>query len=278
MGWPLAKLAAFAGSAVFASVTQSGVSGAFDLNKEVGHCFHGGCDLVWSLNQRIDDGIQSKSESLFGPARDAFIQAMNVLFDQKLNPFLSNVNTDLAARIGQVGDRADKIVAETTTGVLDVIDAAGNLSEKTTGDVQKVILLSFNQADTLENKINSDVSALVEDVDCKVNGTFEGLIDWFRQLVTIPHPTDACYTILGYRFSVPDSIDTINWYRITKCEWTKDLNNSQTVEDVKYNYARLSVLSRRMKCIAQDPIATQLANTDAKTYAESFEIWKLASQ
>src|SRR5262249_54568685 len=140
---------------------------AFNLGKEIGHCFHGGCDVVWSLNQRIDDGIQSKANSLFGPARDAFIQAMTDLFDNKLNPFLDKVNNDLSARIGQAGDRADKIIKEATNGILKIVDAAGDLADKTAGDITKIILLGGQEADRLVDKINEDISRLVDDVDCK---------------------------------------------------------------------------------------------------------------
>jgi hypothetical protein len=71
---------------VYALIGGSPVN-EFDLGKEIGNCFHGGCDVVSDQNRRIDGGIRSKAESLFGPARDAFIQAMTELFDKKLNPF-----------------------------------------------------------------------------------------------------------------------------------------------------------------------------------------------
>jgi hypothetical protein len=263
---------------LIAALTLSSPARAFNFGKELGNCFQGGCDVVWGVNQRSDAGIQSKASSLFGPARDAFIQAMTDLFDKKLNPFLDRVNNDLSARIEQAGDRADKIVNETTDGILKIIDAAGDLSDKTSGDVQKIISLAFRETDALVNKINADISQLIDDIDCKVNGTYQGVIDYFRQLVTLPHPANSCYRDLGYILSVPDGTDTINWYRITKCVWTQDLDNSRTTEDIKNNYARLSVLARRMKCITQDALATQLANEDSKKYAQSFEIWLLSSR
>ena len=251
---------------------------AFNLGKEAGNCFHGGCDIVWGINQRVDAGVRSKAESLFGPARDAFIEAMDHLFDKKLNPLVDRLNDDLSAKIGQVGDRADKIVQETTDGILKIVDSAGDLADKVTNDVNKIILVTFHEADQLIDKVNTDIKALLDDVDCKVNGSINGVVDYFRQLATFAHPWDACYTDLGYFATVPDATDTINWYRITKCTWTRDLDNSKTVEDIKYNYARLSVLARRMRCIAQDAPATQLANTDANNYARNFEMWLLASR
>lgn len=259
-------------------VSLSSPARAFNLGKEFGNCFHGGCDVVWGLNQRIDSGIQSKANSLFGPARDAFIAAMTDLFDNKLNPFLDKVNTDLSARIDQAGNRADKIVAETTDGILKIIDDAGDLADQTAGDFQKVILVASHEADGLVDKVNADIKELLDDVDCKVNGTFQGLIDYFRQLVTLPHPADACYRSLGYFLSVPDATDTTNWYRITKCVYTRDLDGSRTVEDIKNDYARLSLLARRYKCIAQDTLATQIADADTKAYVNSFEMWLLSSR
>jgi len=260
------------------SLTPWSEAYAFNLGKDVGNCFQGGCDVVWSLNQRIDQGIQSEANSLIGPARDAFIAAMADLFDNRLSPFLGRVNDDLSARIGQVGDRADKIVSETTDGLLKIIDAAGDLADRTSGDFQKIILSATREAANLEDKVNRDIAALVDDIDCKVNGTFEGLVDYFRQLATIPHPADACYRALGYFLTRPDSTDTTNWYRITKCVYMRDLDNSSTVSDIKFNYTRLSQLARRYRCIAQDPLATQLANADTKVYVTKFEMWFLASR
>jgi hypothetical protein len=234
---------------LLATVIPSFPAAAFNLGKELGNCFHGGCDVVWGLNRRIDQGIQSKAASLVGPVRDAFIQAMTDLFDKKLNPFLDKVNDDLGARIDQVGNRADKIVDETTTGILKIIDAAAEVAEQTSGDVQKIILLSFRETDLLVDKINGDITALVDDIDCKFNGTFQGLIDELSRLLPAPpHPFDLCYTGLGYILTVPDRIDIINWYRITKCVWKRDLDSSKTVEDITSNYARLSTLARRVRC------------------------------
>ena len=162
------------------------------MGREIGNCFHGGCDVIWGINQRIDQGIQSKANSLVGPARDAFIQAMTDLFDKKLNPFLDRANNDLSAENGSGREiEPDKLVEETTNGILAIIDAAAEVAEKTSGDVQKIILLSFHEADKLIDKVNLKILALVDDVDCKVNGTFGGVIDFFRQLATPPHPFDT---------------------------------------------------------------------------------------
>ena len=203
---------------------------------------------------------------------------MTDLFDRKLNPFLDKLNDDTSARIAQAGDRADKIVQETTDGILKIIDAAGDLAERTSGDVQRIIVQVVRDANALIEKVNADLLALVDDIDCKIDGSIQGVIDYFRRLPTIPHPLDSCYTDLGYIITVPDGTDTINWYRITKCLRTRDLDNSKTVEDITSNYARLAELARRMKCVAQVPLATQLANADSKRYAASFELWFLASR
>ncbi len=249
---------------------------AFNLGREVGHCFHGGCDVIWGVNQRIDDGIRSKAESIATPFREAFEAAMTQLFDKKLTPFWEKVNGDLAARIDQGGDRADKIIRETQDGVLKIIADAAALAEKTAGDVAQIIQQSFAEANSLEAKINDDLRALVEDIDCKIGGTRDGLIDWLRQLVTFPHPWDSCY--MSYGVLPPSSTDYVNWYRIIKCTYVRDLDNSKTVEDIKFNYARLSQLSRRTRCVAQDPVTSVQLADESHAYAINFEMWRLASR
>jgi hypothetical protein len=250
---------------------------AFDLGKEVGNCFSGGCDVIWGINQRIDGGLRSKSESLVGPAKQAFDEAMTQLFNTHLNPFLANLNSDLAARIDQGADRANALVHETENGILALIDHAGDIAERTNGDVQQTVNLVFNEATAFETKVDKDLSSLVADIDCKVNGTYDGLILWFSTLVTSPHPFDACYTTLGYYVTTPASQDYINWYRITKCEYMKDLDQSHTVYDIKANYARLSELARRFSCVAQDPVSTSLLTSDVATYVRNYDLWRIAS-
>ena len=263
--------------------------GIGNLDKDIGNCFQGGCDVFWILNQRIDDGIQSKANSLVGPARDAFIQVMDDLFKNKLNSFLDKVNDDASGRIDQASDRADKIVNETITGVLHIIDATGDLIENASAELQKAILLGSQEANNLVDKINKDainlvdkinrdLSELIEDIDCKGIGIVEVVKDFVTELTAFPRPWDHCYTDLGYWFSVPSSNDPLNWYRINKCLLIRDVDNSKTVYDIRFNYARLSLWARRMKCIAQNQLATQIADEDSKTYAKSFEMWFLASR
>ena len=212
---------------LIAALAFSSQARAFDLGKEIGHCFHGGCDAIWSANQRIDDGIRSKSDSLVGPAKTAFDNSMRVLVDNRLNPLLDKLNGDLSARIDQASNRADQVLNDTQSGILTIIDHAGDIAAKTDGTVKAIIKQTFDDTDALERKVNFDVLNLIDDVDCKIDGSFEKLKAWLASLVTVPHPFEACYTDLGYVLSTPSNTDYVNWYRITQCEATKPTNKAE---------------------------------------------------
>ena len=129
---------------------------SFNLGKEIGHCFHGGCDVVWTLNQRFDEGIMSKSQSIIGPAKDAFLQAMEILFDKKINPMIDKINTDFSDRLDQAG----QILRTTEKGVDEIIDRAAEkatlLEHKLIEDIKSQIIdNSFRQANDLVDKVDT---------------------------------------------------------------------------------------------------------------------------
>jgi hypothetical protein len=117
-------------------------------------CFQGGCDVVWQLNKRFDDGLRSKSESLVGPAKQAFIDAMNVLFDDKLKPLIAQIDAVATGRLSQL----DQTVKDAEAGIDAIIAHAGvvaaNLVGQTTDQIKtKIIDEAFLQADELVSNI-----------------------------------------------------------------------------------------------------------------------------
>jgi hypothetical protein len=254
---------------------------AFNLSKEIGHCFHGGCDVAWTLNQRFDEGIRSKSESIVGPAKEAFLQAMDMLFDKKLNPMIDKINTDFSDRLDQAGT----ILQNTEKGIDEIIDRAAEkailLEHESIDDIKSQIIdASFKQANDLVDKVDNDIEKLIADIDCKFAGQEAAIQEYIKATFSfIPHPLDECYRDNGFVFSLPDSRDYINIYFILKCQYNRDLRNSSNVGLIKKNYSRLVSIARRFQCIEQSNHAFyEVTSQDIKTASEKFEMWLLASQ
>jgi hypothetical protein len=243
-------------------------------------CFQGGCDLVWQLNKRFDDGLRSKSESLVGPAKQAFIEAMNVLFDQKLTPLIKQIDAVATGRIAQF----DKSIKDAEAGIDAIISHAAmiatDLVGRTTNEIKtKIIDEAFSQADSLVDKIKGNIGAIIDNVDCKIDGQREKLVEWWRSLVSFPNPLNHCYRENGAIIFAPASDDFIKKYRIQECEYKDDLNSSRTVHEITDNYARLLLLARRFACITtQVPEAQLIINRDGAQYRRNFEMWWLMSQ
>jgi hypothetical protein len=246
---------------------------------DLGRCFQGGCDVVWELNKRFDQGVRSKSESMVGPIKEAFIEAMNVLFDQKLKPMIDQIDQAAAARLSQF----DRTIKDAESGIDTIIADAGQVAVNSVGQSSeiiksKIIDATFNRADSLVQQISTSLQALVEDLDCKIDGQTSKLQEWGKSLVSYPKPWNYCYRTNGFIFTTPASDDYVIIYRIRQCELLRDLDESSTVRNLKDNYARLSVLARRFTCLTQNPLAQQVINADVKSYVQNFEMWQLMSQ
>jgi hypothetical protein len=243
-------------------------------------CFQGGCDLVWQVNKRFDDGLRSKSESLVGPAKQAFIEAMNVLFDDKLKPFIAQIDAVATGRLSQF----DRTVKDAEAGIDAIVTHAGIVASSAVGQgtdqiKTKIIDESFLQADVLVDKVTTDINNIIENVDCKIDGQRDKLVEWWRSIVPFANPLDHCYRDNGATIFAPAADDYIKKYRIQECLYKDDLTLSKSVRDVKDNYARLLLLVRRFACITnQTPEAQLIINRDGAQYHRDFEVWWLMSQ
>ncbi|WP_085043905.1 hypothetical protein [Ensifer aridi] len=264
-------------------LTQLSADGvfAFDLREEVGNCFSGGCDVAWKLNRRVDQGIRSKAESLVGPVKEAFIEATNVLFDEKIGPLIDKVDRISKARLQEV----DALVKETEAGILNVIETAAaeaqNTTHQTVQEIRKDIIdNTFAQVNQTIDLINTKAADLIRNIDCRINGSVAEYQEWIQNtLVFVPKPFNDCYTKRGFVFTTPSGTDYFNHYLINQCMIEKELDESTTVEEIKNQYARLSILARRFSCIVRDagPAEAEIYD-DADRYSQSYALWVLATK
>jgi hypothetical protein len=132
-----------------------------NIGHEVGSCLSGGCDVVWSVNRRIDDGISSKTESAAAPVKKAIHEILEELFKNDLNPMLDRMNSITEARLKQIDDivsgaidKAQLASAATISSVkTDIIIESSKqvqiVSEAVLGDVRCAELVTKDNVQTL---------------------------------------------------------------------------------------------------------------------------------
>ena len=109
---------------------------------------------------------------------------------------------------------------------------------------------SFDRATALVSHIRTEAQKIIDEIDCTLEGQRGKVFDWVRQqFVIVPRPFNSCYTRYGFGWTLPSSDDYVNHYYIRRCEITKELDESDTLEDIKRHYWRLSKLARRFNCV-----------------------------
>lgn len=250
------------GVAIILSMTTA--ASAFN----VGRCLSGGCDVIWELNKRLDDGIRSKVGSLAEPVRDAFLEAMREAeatsrrmindIDQKTTAHLLHVDTiirDAQQRLDATIDKA-AIRAE---GLTDYATASirKNLIKPTVDDFRALAL-------DVQKKIDDTIS----EIDCKITNHQERI----KELVTlfrIPS-AESCYrTFWKSGTFISERIAT---YNVFKCRESKELRAVASVDDLISKYESLGQLARYYSCLTQQ---SSIA-ADVKIYGDAAATWRLA--
>jgi hypothetical protein len=242
----------------------------------LGDCFSGGCDVVWQLNKRWDSGMRSKSESLVGPAKEAFEQAMADLFDKRITPLIGNIDFVVASRLNQAGS----IIQDAENGMDQLIKIASDVVDHQIDHVkEKIIDATFSKADQLLENINKRILGIIDAGYCAALGTTAGIAEWIKsEFSFLPHPFDSCYKANGHGIWPPSGDDLFAIYRIRQCQMEQDLATDGTIQGLRDGYARLEVWARRMQCAMKlANIANSLIKEDVERYESAFSRWTLIS-
>ena len=126
-----------------------------DLNREISNCFSGGCDVIWGINQRLDQGIESKSASLGNGVRNEVQIAADYIFDMKLEPFAKSLQQLVDANFitaehaaHNLLEHSDKIIENIFSHTDNTLDTIRN----------KIIESTFKQADTFQTKFFNNIN------------------------------------------------------------------------------------------------------------------------
>jgi hypothetical protein len=147
------------------------------ISEETKSCFSGGCDPAMIVNKAAKGAARNTSQGFAEPIKEEFNEAVDRLFDEKLNPFADKVDYMVEKRIAQSQDAVKNVVTYTVNNFSDlknqvkgdVEDLISNVDEKYKDNL-KLTFEEINQAraeailglramigevdESLENKIN----------------------------------------------------------------------------------------------------------------------------
>jgi hypothetical protein len=228
----------------------------------------GALAVAVTLNQRFDNGLRSKSESIAEPFKKAYFEVANDLFNAKLKPLIEDIDGRARSRIADLR----MLVADAEKAIDLSIDAAEKAANKT-----------INEIAAIEDKTKHDIDDILRQVDAIIDSAdcaAEKTVDEIRRLIEIdlvPFHTDPCYIDQGYRFGSPGFNEDIPRYRIRQCQLERILQNSSTVAKVLDNLSSLSQLAHQTACILRRTTGSALASDDAHRYGEQFSVWYLTT-
>jgi hypothetical protein len=231
-----------------------------NVGHEFGSCLSGGCDVVWSVNRRIDDGISSKTESAVAPVKKAIHEILEELFKNDIDPMLDRMNSITEARLKQIDDI-----------VSGAIDKAQRASAATISSVKTEIIIESS------NQVQIVSKAILDDVRCAELGTKEKvqtLIDEnfriFGKLRDAAHALiDPC--ALG--------VDRDNYYTVytgLKCAYDAKIANAATVGEMQGYYHAFLEETSKAECLMENESNKSYARDDQRIYTKRLNLWNLA--
>ncbi|MUG95132.1 hypothetical protein F7734_23325 [Scytonema sp. UIC 10036] len=139
------------------------------IRKEVKSCFSGGCDPAMILNKAAKGASKNTAQGFAQPIKEEFNEAVDHLFNEKLNPFADKVDYIAQKRIAQSQDAAKDVVTHTVQNFSD-------LKNQVKGDVDELIAnvddlykenlrLTFEEINQARAEAILGLRAMIGDID-----------------------------------------------------------------------------------------------------------------
>ena len=176
-----------------------------DFKREVTTCFSGGCDVAWKINQRIDQGIESKAQAAGKGVNKEMQKAADYIFDVKLAPFANTLQKMVNSEVVSAEEAASRLLDHVDIVLNTIVDNAQKSSEE-------IIELTFSKVNILQEDVFRNIKIswekIAKDTDC-IALKREKYVDSIRDLLKdafIFFPTrTACHDKHG--ISVKDKSD-----------------------------------------------------------------------
>uniref|UniRef100_A0A0G4F3K1 Phage tail collar domain-containing protein n=1 Tax=Chromera velia CCMP2878 TaxID=1169474 RepID=A0A0G4F3K1_9ALVE len=217
----------------------------------------------------ISGKIAEKGEQLIDHAKEAFLQAMDEIFDKQIKPLVY----DLKAAIDRAEDKLDEIVqkaiasfAEKVTHIIDVAaDRAEHLVDHTIEEIKSEILTyTFDRLEELEDKTMHGIMGLLDEVarilqkaSCYEQAIIERIEqDLKKNLSPWPVPWDHCRIQISKMFPGHD----LQWkplsaygndelYELRKCKVMQHMQETTPVRSVALALREWEELACNMRCL-----------------------------
>ena len=154
---------------------------------------------------KATEGIFKQGGELIEKAKKAFLESMDVLFDQKIKPMIFQIQSMVDRAMGQMGELIEKTIKSTEDFINNVINNAANKAiEFVDFSIEqiktKIIDNAFEQVRELENKVMGDIMIILNKVDetilkisCSLQAVEVRVREFlYKNLPSIPNPWDPC--------------------------------------------------------------------------------------
>lgn len=242
--------------------TRATAGGFLDnIKRETGNCLSGGCDVIWQVNRRIDDGISSKVESMTTPAKKAFEEAMRDLFQNDLDPFLDHLSKITNDTLDKIGNMFDKAVA-----------TAEDATDRT-------ILLIRTEIIRETAKQIEDVShSILGDVKCGEINTKEKAQEFidgnFRLFGSIRDSVAGLFDKCG-------KVSHDNYWTIysgLQCEYDIKVSRATTVGEIENDYREFLEETSKAECVLLNSANAEKAKEIEVSITKRVQLWSLAQK
>jgi len=229
-------------------------------------------DKIGNFFRRIIDkalvGVFKETGELIEKVKKAFIESMDVLFEQKIKPMIYQLQSMIDRAMGQVDDLVQRTIDHTMDAINNVVDnAAKRALDFVNFSIDqiktKIIDNAFEQVRELENKVMGDIMVILNKVDetiLKISCSLQAVEVRVREFLykntpSIPNPFDSCRIKIDLKFpehnlrwKLLSSFESNELYELKKCYIIDHFNEKTPVQSILMGYRDLEFLAAGMRC------------------------------
>lgn len=221
-----------------------------------------------TVNQAIDKFIKGEEEVIV-KAKEAFIEAMDDLFNTKLLPMIHQIDAMIEKNLGIIDDMIQKTIDHFFTEMRNTIDFAAQkvmqLVDKTIEEIRtQIIDETFNRADKLLKEVHTMINDILDRIDesiykasCALETVASRIFDKIKTALPIYSPLDPCRKKINEEYPGHDLLlkpfskylpNELYVYR--KCAIFKNLDEKTPIKSLLMAYRDLELLAGDMRCMA----------------------------
>jgi len=219
------------------------------------------------VNKSVE-GIFNQGGELIEKAKKAFLESMDVVFDQKIKPMIYQLQSMVDRAMGQMDDLIQKAIESTKNAINDVVNNAAKKAmdfiEFSVDQIKtKIIDNAFEQIRELENKVMGDIMIILNKVDeiilkisCSLQAVEVRVREFlYKNLPSIPNPFDSCRIKVDQQFpghnirwKFLSSFESNELYELKKCYIIDPLTETTPVQSILMAYRDVEFLAAGMRC------------------------------